>query len=272
MQPIYTQTNYLNQYLTPQQLQFQQNKFVVHQQLRNRVYIQPTATSQRTVVHSPVITRTISNQSPMMQTHTVVNTVPQPMMRQVIQQQPISIVSHQSPIMQLPPPIMQLPPPVFPMQTIVHNQMPQTQTIIQQQQFPPYNPPVMLKQETVTIFEPRKEKDPPYLSMSCDGNRTTVDTVKGKFTEYKIIVETNIEEYMVENTQWKRYSDFEELHQIITQSYRHIVLPPMPSKHYFTQFDEAVIRERERTFDEMLNILCTDHSNTALINFLQKDS
>jgi len=205
----------------------------------------------------------------MVQTHTVLNTVPQPIMGHVNQQPSMVMTSHQSPIMQLPPPI-------FPTQSIVHNHMPQTQTIVHQQQFPqqlpPFNPPTILKQETVTIFEPRKEKDPPYLSMSCGEHRTTIDSVKGKFTEYKLIVETNIEEYMVDKAQWKRYSDFEQLHQIITQSYRHIVLPPMPAKHYFTQFDEAVIRERERTFDEMLNILCTDHSNTALINFLQKDT
>jgi hypothetical protein len=295
MQPVYTQTNYLNQYLTPQQVQFQQNKYVVHEQLRNRGYIQPTVSSQRTVITQSqpmTFTRTVSNQSTLVHPHAV----PQPMMRQVIQQQqPTMVMSHQSPVMQLPPPIFQTQQ----QQTIVHNhQVPQTQTIVQHQfpqqfqqplpqplplplpqllpqlipqQLPPFIPPTVLKQETVTIFEPRKEKDPPYLSMSCDGNRTTVDPVKGKFTEYKLIVETNIEEYMIENTQWKRYSDFEELHQIITQSYRHIVLPAMPSKHYFTQFDETVIRDRERAFDKMLNILCTDHSNTALINFLQKD-
>jgi len=287
MQPAYCQTNYLNQYLSPQQLQFQQNKYLVHEQLRNRVYLQPTV-SQRTVIthgptpthcHSPMtITRTVSNQSPMVQTqtsHTILNTVvPQPIMRQVIQQQPTMVVSQQpTMVVSHQSPIMQLPPPIFPTQTIVHNhQVPQTQTIVQfPQQLPVFNPPTIVKQETVTIFEPRKEKDPPYLSMSCDGHRTTTDNVKGKFTEYKIIVETNIEEYTVDKTQWKRYSDFEQLHQIITQNYRHIVLPPMPAKHYFTQFDEGVIRERERAFDEMLNILCTDHSNSALIDFLQKN-
>jgi len=278
MQPVCytTQTNYLNQYLTPQQLQFQQHKFIVHEQLRHKAYIPPT---HRTVVtHSPMsVTRTISNtgvQLPMAHSHTVLHPVPQPVMRQFIQQ-PNMVITTSSP--SLPSPIIQLPPPIFqPTQTVVHNQIiPQTQTIVQQQfpqQLPPFIPPPVVKHETVTILELRKEKDPPYLSMSCEGNRTTVDPVKGKFTEYKIIIETNIEEYMVEKTQWKRYSDFEELHQIITQSYRHIVLPPMPSKHYFTQFDETVIRDRERAFDKMLNILCTDHSNTALINFIQKDA
>jgi hypothetical protein len=67
-----------------------------------------------------------------------------------------------------------------------------------------------------------------------------------------IKIESNIDEYKIEKSLWKRYSDFEEFYLIIKQNYPQINLPPMPAKHYFSQFDEGVIREREKAFDQVL--------------------
>lgn len=249
------------------------------------VQVQPQVITTQTVTQPPVQVLPV----PMMQTTTVNShaqvAVPLPMqavpmvqvatnmppqlpmpMVQHVQQQPVQVMQ----TTQLPPPIftsVQLPPPILPYQV-----SPPIQTHVVVQQSPPLQVQTV-KHETVTIIEPRKEKDPPYLSLNCDGHRNATDPVtQKKYTEYKVIIESNIAEYQREKSLWKRYTDFEELHRIIKQHYAHISIPAMPAKHYFSQFDEGVLREREQAFDEILNVLALDPSNTALIDFISKSN
>ena len=51
----------------------------------------------------------------------------------------------------------------------------------------------------------------------------------------------------------KRYSDFEWLHQTLSEQYLNCIIPPLCKKNYMEQFDEQFISKRARSLERFMN-------------------
>jgi len=54
---------------------------------------------------------------------------------------------------------------------------------------------------------------------------------------------------------WRRYSDFDWLHETLTAAFPHLVVPPIPEKTSTKKFDEAVVKQRRQGLQWFLDRL-----------------
>lgn len=123
--------------------------------------------------------------------------------------------------------------------------------------------------------------DKPYRG--CD---TTYQVVGSRqhpsgFTQYKIVVTTvkvnPTQDFLQERFVWKRYSDVSNLYRTLLSLHRSLYLPgkfpAFVKPKIFGRFDEAVIKERSRCVQDLLDFACQYkplHLSKAIVEFFKE--
>lgn len=97
---------------------------------------------------------------------------------------------------------------------------------------------------------------PPYNSKNGPGTlKASFDDYRidkrdnEKFVSYTIRIHNILFDYMIQ----KRFSDFEGLYSKLRDLFPHIILPRLPEKFFFNNFDEKKIQERRAKLEKFLN-------------------
>ncbi|KAL8703473.1 MAG: hypothetical protein Q9201_003347 [Fulgogasparrea decipioides] len=84
----------------------------------------------------------------------------------------------------------------------------------------------------------------------------THGTHRGMYTDYEIVLRTNIPNFKLKHsTVRRRYSDFEYFHDILERESSRVTIPPLPGKVFTNRFSDDVIEHRREGLQRFLQIV-----------------
>ncbi|KAI9029387.1 sorting nexin, putative, required to maintain late-golgi resident enzymes in their proper location [Hyaloraphidium curvatum] len=97
---------------------------------------------------------------------------------------------------------------------------------------------------------------------------------KNRFTDYEIVLRTNIPAFkQKQSSVRRRYSDFEWFRDALERETTRVNIPPLPGKVFTNRFDDSVIESRRQGLERFLQIVAghplLQTGSKVLVPFLQ---
>ncbi|KAJ2716359.1 Sorting nexin-3 [Coemansia spiralis] len=105
-------------------------------------------------------------------------------------------------------------------------------------------------------------------------NPATHGSGRKMYTEYEIVCRTSIPVFKLQRSSvWRRYSDFEWLHDRLEQETSRVSIPPLPGKVFTNRFSDEVIETRREGLERFLQIVAghplLQTGSKVLVAFIQ---
>lgn len=95
-----------------------------------------------------------------------------------------------------------------------------------------------------------------------------------KYTDYEIVLKTNLPMFKPESSVRRRYSDFESFHSVIMMEFPSLLQVSLPSKVVSNRFSDSTIEERRLGFENYLKTVAghpfIQNTSKVLCSFLQE--